>query len=60
MRLGCQHSPSISGGVAQWEVTKKNSESRQGARSGVVNVSREWSRERELQMGVANMSREWE
>ena len=46
------------------EVATKNSESRLWARSGVMNVSLEWSRERESLMGVAggvaNVSRKRE
>ena len=60
--MGCEHSPSVSGGVARRKSRQKNSESRLGARSGVANESRECGRERESWSGVAsvvaNVSRE--
>ena len=53
MTLGCQHSLSVNGGVARREVAK-NSKLQLGVRSGVANVSHEWSHERESRMGVAS------
>ena len=55
MTLGCQHSPSVSGGVARRSRDKKIGESRLCARSGVANGSREWSHERESRMGVVKV-----
>ena len=58
MTLGCQHSPSVSGGVAQ-QGSRENShecESQMGVASVVVNMSCEW----ESQVESQNVSREWE
>ena len=57
MTLGCQHSPSISGGVTQ-RGSRGNSESRLGLWLGVANVSRERESLVESRIGVENRSRE--